>query len=276
MKTLHYCYRWLGLAGCGIALFICSRYVQEYIVPSQRWNLIDYLTYALIALAAAILAARLKDPLPVARLILRYFLAFVFLLYGFAKLIDSQFYPLLYRSDKVVHELNGMDIAWVFFGHSYAYKYFLGITQVVAALLFFSRRGALTGLLILLPVIINIVWVNFAFNIPVKFDSCFYLAVVLYLLSFYAPALLVFVRAHIEPFSLPRIATGILLILVVGSAFYEAKKDKGDTTQTALYGIYDIAAIHTNGRLKPHPKLKTFYFDIDGLMNVRTDSGKLA
>lgn len=271
MKALNSLHRWLGVFGCGVAIFICSRYIQNFIVPSQRWHLIDFVAYGLIAIAAAFL----NPPMPAIRLLLRYFLAFVFLLYGFSKLIDSQFYPLLYRTDKRVHELNGMDIAWVFFGYYAAYKYFLGITQVSASMLLFFRRGTLAGLLVLLPVIVNIVWVNYAFNIPVKFDSCFYLAIDLYLLGFYVPALIAILKNNTEPLTSSRVLTLPALITIVAAAFYLAEKDKGDTAKAPLYGIYDVTSIRKEGKDQPHLKLTTFYFDIAGTLNMRSDSGKV-
>lgn len=292
MKIRNYFNHWLGTTLCGIALLFCSRYLQSYIFPSQRWQVIDYLSYlAIILTSFGVTAWKMNGqddgvsvkplPLAVVRLILRYFLAFIFMYYGFAKLLDNQFYPLLYRSDKVVSQLKGMDKAWIFFGHSESYKYFLGSAQVFASVLLFFRRSTFAGLLLLLTISSNIVYLNFAFNIPVKFDSCFYLFVNLYLLAFYFKQVQHFILTHPEPkiktkyHIVKGLLFGLMILLIISVSFSLQLKAKfSDTWKTKLYGIYDVSSILKNGRIDSAQNFKTFYFDIGTLMNIRKTDNK--
>ncbi|MDP9076986.1 MAG: hypothetical protein M3O71_06150 [Bacteroidota bacterium] len=293
MKTHNYINYWTGTLLCGMALLFCSRYIQSYISPSQRWHVIDYLAYlVIIAISTALTIWQMSKraaiimiellPYVKIRLILRYFLAFIFLYYGFAKLLDNQFFPLLYRSDKLVSQLNGMDKAWIFFGHSAPYKYFIGGSQVLASLLLFLRRTTLVGLLLLLPVISNIVFLNFAFNIPVKFDSCFYLVINLYLLSFYLPQTYRFILANPEPQldhgptdkTQKLLLTFVILTVVVVAFGLQLKAKFNDTWKTKLYGTYDIKSAYKNGAVDSASSFKTFYFDIGTLMNIKLNTGE--
>jgi hypothetical protein len=292
MKTCNYINHWLGTTLCGVALLFCSRHLQSYIYPSQRWQVIDYLSYlAIILTSLGITVWKMNGqdeevsvkslPLAGIRLMLRYFLAFIFMYYGFAKLLGNQFYPLLYRSDKVVSQLKGMDKAWIFFGHSESYKYFLGCAQVFASVLLFFRRSTFTGLLLLLTISCNIVYLNFAFNIPVKFDSCLYLFVNLYLLAFYFRQVQHFILTQPEPkLNVKyRLATsflfGLIILLIMSVSFsLQLKARFNDTWKTKLYGIYDIGSVLKNGRIDSTQNFKTFYFDIATLMNIRKTDNK--
>ena len=115
---------------------------------------------------------------------LRYFLAFIFFSYGIDKVLGLQFTSTYTMMDQSLSEANGFWLTWRFFDYSDSYKFFIGFGQVAASILFLSRRTTTLAVIILLPIISNVVYVNFAFDIEVKFFSFCYLIFTIYLLLF--------------------------------------------------------------------------------------------
>lgn len=116
------------------------------------------------------------------QILVRYFLAYTIMTYGLAKVIDMQFPASLTGLDSAVADMRPMSVAWTFFGYSYSYEIFIGVGQIVACLLLVFRRTATLGALLMATIMANIVYVNFAFDVCVKFFSCTYLAMSIYLL----------------------------------------------------------------------------------------------
>jgi hypothetical protein len=91
-------------------------------------------------------------------------------IYGTGKLANGQFYrpddlpPTLAATP--LGEVGGFDLAWTFFGHSFGYILFIGGTQILGALLLLGERTKLLGAAILLPVLGNIIAIDFFFEIP--------------------------------------------------------------------------------------------------------------
>jgi uncharacterized membrane protein YphA (DoxX/SURF4 family) len=115
--------------------------------------------------------------------ILRYFLGYIFLLYGFAKVFQQQFYSLPSTLDTPLGDISGIQLTWRFFGYSYAYTLFVAGSQIIGSILLFFRRTTTLAVILLLPVVANIVFVNFTHSIPVKLYSSIYLIMLLYLLA---------------------------------------------------------------------------------------------
>lgn len=115
--------------------------------------------------------------------VIRYFLAYIFLTYGFAKVFKDQFSTFLSTMDTPVGQLSGIELTWRFFGYSYAYALFIASSQIISSILLFFRKTTILAAVILMPVISNIVFVNFSHHIPVKLYSSVYLLMTLYLLS---------------------------------------------------------------------------------------------
>ena len=109
-------------------------------------------------------------------------------IYGTGKIIGGQFYT----PDQIPEEVaqtplgvaSGYDLAWTFFGHSYGYILFIGISQLVAASLFLWPRTKLIGGLLLLPILMNIIVVDSFFGVAygALFSACFYLTSVVFVL----------------------------------------------------------------------------------------------
>ena len=86
---------------------------------------------------------------------------FVFLnIYGIAKIAGGQFYRRGHLPEGVANTMlrdaPAFDLAWTFMGYSFAYILFIGLAEVVGAWLLLWERTKLIGVLILLPIMINI------------------------------------------------------------------------------------------------------------------------
>jgi uncharacterized membrane protein YphA (DoxX/SURF4 family) len=105
-------------------------------------------------------------------LLLRYYLAYMMLSYGFAKLVQTQFpYPGLGRLVQPYGESSPMGLAWSFMGYSYGYNVFTGGCEAIAGLLLFFRRTQAFGALFAITVCTTIFVMNLCFDIPVKLFS---------------------------------------------------------------------------------------------------------
>ena len=110
----------------------------------------------------------LKDLL---RSYLRYVLAATMLGYGLAKLgvVTNQFpSPGTARLSGTFGDASPMGLAWTFMGASRAYTFFAGAGETLAAFLLIWRRTTLFGVLVSTAVMLNIVMLNFCYDIPVK------------------------------------------------------------------------------------------------------------
>ena len=118
----------------------------------------------------------------VLRTVMRYTVAYVLFGYGISKLWVGQFQPpspgtLAQR----VGDASPMGLLWTFMGASRAYTAFSGAAEVIGALLLLSRRTTLLGALILAGVLLNVVLLNFCYDVPVKINATHYFAITLYL-----------------------------------------------------------------------------------------------
>ena len=118
------------------------------------------------------------------RTMLRYSLAFLMLSYGIAKLDigHNQFPPPnVRRLTQKFGDASPMGMLWTFMGTSQAYTKFAGIGEILGGTLLLSRRTTLAGALLLIPVLTNIVMMNFCYDVPVKINSAHYLAMAIVL-----------------------------------------------------------------------------------------------
>jgi len=126
----------------------------------------------------AFISPWIKKPLPNAYywfiVILRYYLAYQLLHYGFNKVFKWQFF--LPEPNIVYTELGQLQpdlLYWSAVGSSYGYTVFLGLVEVSAALLLLFKKTYRFGSLLSVIVMANVVSINFGFNISVKLFSSF-------------------------------------------------------------------------------------------------------
>jgi hypothetical protein len=106
------------------------------------------------------------------RILLRYSIALGLASYAVAKLWPVQFPALEAPSyEQRLGEASGFGILWATMMYSRAYALFGGIAELVVVLLLVFRRTALLGALICLPVMVNVMLMNWCYGVPVKLYS---------------------------------------------------------------------------------------------------------
>jgi hypothetical protein len=124
--------------------------------------------------------ARLRSLL---RVILRYTVAFALLGYGSIKLFGLQFpMPGAGRLVQRYGESSPMGLLWTFMGASPAYQFFAGAAETAGAVLLLFRRTTALGALVLSAVLVNVVLLNFCYDVPVKINAVHYLGMCIFLL----------------------------------------------------------------------------------------------
>jgi uncharacterized membrane protein YphA (DoxX/SURF4 family) len=117
------------------------------------------------------------------RLVVRYTLAFALVGYGTSKLFCLQFpSPDAARLTQHYGDSSPMGLLWTFMGASPAYQFFAGAAETVGAVLLLFRRTTPLGALTLALVLVNVVLLNFCFDVPGKINSAHYLGMCVFLL----------------------------------------------------------------------------------------------
>ena len=122
--------------------------------------------------------------------LLCYYLALQLLKYGVDKIFKNQFYlpepnTLYTPMGRIPKDL----LYWSSMGTSHFYNVFLGSMETLAALFILIKRTRLFGLLLSFFIMINVVAVNFGFDISVKLFSLLLLFLTIYLLTPYIKSL---------------------------------------------------------------------------------------
>ena len=117
------------------------------------------------------------------RVYVRYALSFTLFGYGFAKVFPTQFvFPSFSRLMEPLGEFSPMGLLWNFMGYSTAYIIFSGLAEVTGATLLLFRRTATLGAMTSSAVLLNVVMLNFCYDVPVKLYSLNLLLMAIFLI----------------------------------------------------------------------------------------------
>lgn len=111
----------------------------------------------------------------------RYFLATMIISYAFAKIFETQFISQPSVYDKPIGNLSGFELTWFYYGYSYWYGLIIASTQIISSLLLFFRQTTRIGSIIFLTFMINILLMDFAYDI----DGAKGMAVVLTIMALF-------------------------------------------------------------------------------------------
>lgn len=203
-------------------------------------------------------------------ILLRYYLAYFMLSYGFYKVFPLQFpEPSFARLLQPYGESSPMGLAWTFLGYSSEYSLFAGMGEVIGGLLLLHRRTAVLGSLIVMAVMTNVFVMNMCFDIPVKLFS-FQLLFISFLIAL--PSIkrildAILLNRPVEPlvfnayFSSPRWNLGQLILkwgtvfCFLFSHFSEARNLQieygSEADELPLYGLYETVSFVENGDTLP-------------------------
>lgn len=94
----------------------------------------------------------------------RLFLAVVFLIYGGAKFIGQFGIP---SPEIATNNGEGFVMVWTFFGYSRIYEIFIGLGEVISAILIMIPRTATLGAICYFPIAVNLMMINYCYEIGV-------------------------------------------------------------------------------------------------------------
>ena len=204
------------------------------------------------------------------KVLVRYYLAFFLMAYGIAKFNHGQFSaPNLGRLMQPYGKSSPMGLAWTFLGFSTAYGVFMGISECMGGILMLFRRTTLFGACIATTVVMNIVMINFCYDVPVKLFSSHLLMLSLLVLAtegsrfmnlfiynrpvppidltpiFHTRKLIIARKAGKVLFMLGVIALPIVLLV-------KEEVQNDDNIKPPLYGIYNVKTfIRNNDTIPP-------------------------
>ncbi|HEV7428269.1 MAG TPA: hypothetical protein VGQ46_18080 [Thermoanaerobaculia bacterium] len=222
------------------------------------------------------------------RAYLRFVLAIAMISYGMAKVIPSQFpAPTLDRLMQRFGDASPMGLLWTFMGASVAYNIFSGAAEMLGGLLLTTRRTALLGALVSAGALINIVMLNFAYDVPVKIYSTQLLLEAIVIALPDVPRLFDFFIRHrpVAPAALPRLTqrrgfeiAGIVVRTLAVAAFLfmsvrdvrENLKTYGQASRSPLYGIWHVDDFQIDGQaIADLTRWRRVIFEIRPMMSVQ-------
>ncbi|WP_421800422.1 hypothetical protein [Haliscomenobacter sp.] len=92
--------------------------------------------------------------------IIRYGLAFNISIFGFKKIFGQQFIVPYFMYDEKLSALSGEWLTWHYFGFSYPFGLIVAAFQIGGSVLLLFSRTRLLGVTLLLPVLLNILFIN--------------------------------------------------------------------------------------------------------------------
>jgi len=121
----------------------------------------------------------------------RYLLGTVMLYYAIVKLVNVQFQVSPFTYTRPLDQVPGRMLAWAYLGYAPWFQRLLGVAEFVPAMMLFFRRTARMGAVLMFPVLLNVLLINFALDLwhDTKIISCQLLAINIYLLLNHWPAL---------------------------------------------------------------------------------------
>jgi hypothetical protein len=206
----------------------------------------------------------------------RYYLALQLFIYGFSKVFKSQFYlpepNILYtKLGEVPKDL----LYWSTMGVSRSYSIFLGLSEVVAAILLLFRRTSLAGAFISAFILVNVAAINFAYDISVKLLSCFLLLLSLFLLILHGKRIWLFFTG--KPVPAPKNYTPVFVSAPARRTYFFIKTLLIAVILLEGLWIY-ISTRRFNDNMVPRPllhgayKVDAFILNGDTLAPLLTDS----
>lgn len=99
--------------------------------------------------------------------IVRWLVAAIVILYGFAKVTGAQFLVPDSELDRPMGEATGFWLTWYYLGYSPAYKLVIALAEIGGGVLLTTRRYAVLGALVLAPLLLNVVLTDVFFGVGI-------------------------------------------------------------------------------------------------------------
>lgn len=228
--------------------------------------------------------------------VVRYYVGLTLITYAMVKLFQMQFpHPGYTRLMQTYGESTPMGLAWTFYGFSRGYNFVIGLAELAGATLLF-RRTVTFGAIISLFTSLNIMAVNYFFDVPVKMISTALVAMSLFLLSpnlvnlynffFKDEATKLFV-VKLPAFNkkwlrVTRIALKALVICYmgvvmfnIGSNYFRMQKAYNTLAGGYKIDVYTVAGHTLPPQANDDRRWKNIAFERNGYAGIKLMNGKL-
>ena len=223
---------------------------------------------------------------------IRYYLGAFMLIYGFSKVIKTQFTsPSLTSLMLPLGNKSPMGLAWTFMGLSDTYTIFSGLCEVAGGLLLMYRKTRTLGAIVCFGVMLNVFLMNMSYDIPVKLFSFQLMLLAVFLIGLdYKRLVNVFIlnkpvnaQLNRNPFNpawaniTTQVLKGVAVVTACGLMIYnglESQAQYGDAVpKPPMYGIYEAEYfIMNNDTLPPtltdSNRWRYIVFEKDDAVNI--------
>ncbi|PSL34931.1 hypothetical protein [Chitinophaga ginsengisoli] len=184
--------------------------------------------------------------------LIAYTLAFDLASFGWQKIFHLQMVVPLGILDLPFNSLDGETLTWAYFRRSYPFTVTIAISQMVSAYLLLWPRTRLLGLICMIPILLNIIFIDFFYHLPVGvlLHAIILMSGVIYLLMQYRTSLVHFffrtLPAAATTFNRPTmylLRAAVILIPLVLLATYNYPDKHPQFT-----GKYMVSHLTVNGR----------------------------
>ena len=242
---------------------------------TYNWiSLIWYLVLAIFATVIWSVSDRKRDNynylLNLLSVLIRYYLIYQMVMYGYAKVFYSQFQPArLQRLIQPYGDSSPMGLLWTFMGYSKGYNLFTGGGELLGAFFLLFRRTRTLGAIVTFAVMTNVMMLNYFYDVPVKILSTHIVVMAMFLITLDFRRLwnLFILNQSTNSRFLPdifdnqnwmKIKNIIKWIVVVGWLIYGAyetmemnKKWGQEAPKPPLHGLYEVGSFVQNGDTLP-------------------------
>jgi len=206
--------------------------------------LIDYYQVLLFAILAAVLTIltliidhkrlNYETLLYGFSILIRYYIAVQMINYGLSKLYYMQFqFPSAARLDQELGDFYPMGLLWIFMGYSKGYTMFAGALEFIAGVLLLFRKTTTLGALTTFGVMLNVMMLNYCYDVPVKLLSTHLVLMACFLIAIDGKRLLNFfilnqpVQHYLIPDIIPeryqiakKVIKGLVIMSYMGFMFF--------------------------------------------------------
>lgn len=211
-------------------------------------------------------------------------LAFAISIFGWKKIFGLQFRVPLSIADEPMSSQSGEWLTWFYFGHSYFFGCIVAGLQIGGSLLLLFRRTRLAGVMLLLPVMMNILLINifYQMNAGALFQSVALTMGLLFLLFEHYKKLIQFFFARDENaqpgFSERKFMATVPAVIIMLVAFiFIYFKSAGINSDLTLRGSYDVKDLNNHqaaiaSLTSKDSVLTHIYFDLGNVLVLQYGS----
>ncbi len=200
------------------------------------------------------------------QVVVRYVLGYYMIEYGCAKLFLMQFQDTTFSTLLQSYgDSSPMGLLWRFMGYSYPFRVFTGIAEISGGVLLLFWRTKTIGSLLTITVMINVVAMNFCYDVPVKLFSAHLLLMALYILAPDLTRLYKFFIANKATATSAYPLTNkkwlltrkivksiiVVVVLLLGLKMYAHMHTETKKTRLPLQGMYEIDSVFSDKNLVP-------------------------